>query len=214
MRVWIVCCGTKESERRGRCTAAEFEALTEALAEGEPPAFPDRPMKASGLPVYLAPGRCARLTAAQILPHALPREEPRLAPIAQRAYRETDALHTVRFWRTMARLQAMRGDARQPESRRASAARAEALVGELEEKGDDCCLVTDAGFLPFLLDAFRRRGCSMARSGIGRFRPWERIQITKRESHCGGCAHNCLLSNPGCGVGKDKARRLRGGYRA
>ena len=26
-------------------------------------------------------------------------------------------------------------------------------------------------------------------------------------SHCGGCAHDCSLSNPGCGVGKEAAAR-------
>ena len=36
--------------------------------------------------------------------------------------------------------------------------------------------------------------------------------ISEKEAHCGGCGHNCFLSNPGCGVGREKAlRRSRRG---
>ena len=68
----------------------------------------------------------------------------------------------------------------------------------------DCILTAE------LLDRARPRGYTMARTGIFAFRPWERILLTKRSAHCGGCRHNCRLSNPGCGVGRDKAARNSG----
>ena len=44
-------------------------------------------------------------------------------------------------------------------------------------------------------------------ASFGALMPGERIRVTERSDHCGGCQHNCLLKNPGCGVGKDKAAR-------
>ena len=58
-----------------------------------------------------------------------------------------------------------------------------------------------------LMDALRRRGCCFNRFYTGAVRPLERILATSRTAHCGGCGHNCMLSNPGCGVGRDKAHR-------
>ena len=66
------------------------------------------------------------------------------------------------------------------------------------------CVLTEA-----LLDRARVHCYTQARSGIFRYRPWERILVTRRNLHCGGCSHNCLLTNPGCGVGRDKAQRAR-----
>ena len=58
-----------------------------------------------------------------------------------------------------------------------------------------------------LLRALERRRCVIRRAQSGAIRPGERIRVTERSDHCGGCQHNCLLKNPGCGVGKDKAAR-------
>ncbi len=57
------------------------------------------------------------------------------------------------------------------------------------------------------MDAFRVRGYCFARSELGAVRPGERILVTSRTAHCGGCGHNCMLSSPGCGIGRDKAQR-------
>ena len=40
-----------------------------------------------------------------------------------------------------------------------------------------------------------------------KIQPLERFLVSRREEHCGGCQHNCFLSNPGCGVGREKAMR-------
>ena len=85
---------------------------------------------------------------------------------------------------------------------------------KLEKEERDCLLVLDGDFLTLLLDRLRLHGCSSQRSGLGRWQPYELILASKREMHCGGCAHNCLLANPGCGIGRDKAKRLEEGYKA
>ena len=165
-------------------------------------------MKAVGRPVYIAPGRRARETAEQMIPDAAFQTEPRLAAIPRRAYTDGAGEHTFRFWAWMAGRQARAEDPRQPESRRAAIRRAEELIGSLEEAGKDAILVAEESFLPVLLDRFRLHGCAIQRSGLFRYQPFERILISRRDEHCGGCGHNCLLSNPGCDIGRDKARRL------
>lgn len=71
----------------------------------------------------------------------------------------------------------------------------------------DCVIVAPPGILRFLLRALEKHRCVIRRAQGGAIRPGERIRVTERSDHCGGCQHNCLLKNPGCGVGKDKAAR-------
>ena len=68
-------------------------------------------------------------------------------------------------------------------------------------------MVSHPGFIALLLDRLRVRGYCVARTGLGRVQPLERLLLTRRDMHCGGCGHNCLLTNPGCGIGRDKAAR-------
>ena len=71
----------------------------------------------------------------------------------------------------------------------------------------DCIVVAPGRILRFLLRAFEKHRCVIRRARSGAIRPGERIRITERADHCGGCQHNCLLASPGCGVGRDKAVR-------
>ena len=88
--------------------------------------------------------------------------------------------------------------------------RADALIRKLEEAGGDSLLITYPIFLAELLDRFRVHNYVVQRGGLFRFQPLEKIVISRKDEHCGGCQHNCFLSNPGCGVGRDKAMRRKG----
>lgn len=208
MKVWILVCGEAENPLPKRCTGAGYEAALAAATESAIEPYAGRLMKAAGRVIYVAPGRRARETAEQIIPDGELVTEPALAPIPRRAWKDTEAEHPFRVWEGMARRQARRGDPRQPESRRASIERAEALVARLEAEGRDCVLVLGGDFLTLLLDRFRLHGYASQRSGLGRWQPFERILVSRRDEHCGACNHNCLLANPGCDIGRDKARRL------
>jgi hypothetical protein len=98
---------------------------------------------------------------------------------------------------------------RQPESQKQVKARADALILKLAKDGRDCILITGPLFLTELLDRFRVQNYIVQRSGIFRIQPLEKFVISEKEAHCGGCGHNCFLSNPGCGVGRDKAQRRK-----
>ncbi len=209
MKIWIICTGEKEGLWPARCDAAGFEALTQRALEEDPGPREEKKLPWAGKAVLLAPCPAARKTAGLCVEGGELREEALLAPVRPRAWR-TGGEAPVWLWRRMAAWQRRSGGKAQDESRREISARAEALIRRLEREGQDCVLVADCILTAELLDRARPRGYTMARTGIFAFRPWERILLTKRSAHCGGCRHNCLLSNPGCGVGRDKAARNSG----
>ena len=83
----------------------------------------------------------------------------------------------------------------------------EAISALLEHKAD-CIIAVPPGFLRVLLNRMAKHGFVVRRSESGNFKPFERIRVSEKRDHCGGCSHNCLLRSPGCGIGMDKARRL------
>ena len=198
MKLWLICsaegqmpAGALNSEEY---RAARREALNAAvIPEGE------KLLRGEGRRVGVSSAPCARACAGALCPDAeytvcagldeaepVPGLLPGIAlPLALRA-----------------RLDAPKGEAK-----RAARKRAEELIEKLEKDGRDCVLFSHPGQLPLLMDALRRRGYCFSRFSSGAVRPLERILATSRTAHCGGCAHNCMLSNPGCGVGRDKARR-------
>ncbi len=179
MKIWIICSGEREGLWPRRCDAAAFTACARRAAEEAPEPRQERKMKAGEETVLLAPTAAARRTAELCVEGGALREEPLLAPVLQTA--EGKGEHSPRFWRLRADWQRRREGGGQPESQKQIRARAERLLTRLLEEEKDCTLI--------------------------RCRPWERILITRRDMHCGGCGHNCLLSNPGCGIGRDKAAR-------
>ena len=94
-----------------------------------------------------------------------------------------------------------------PESRAEARKRVVSFVSLLIERDADCVVAAGPYILQILLRELQRRGFSIRRNSSGSIRPGERILVTEKSAHCGGCQHNCLLSNPGCGVGHDKAKR-------
>ena len=174
--------------------AARRDALSAAvLPEGE------KPLNTEGRAVCISSAPAARLHAAALCPGAAPILRTELdEPLPAPAVLPGAALPLP----VRAFLDRPRGAAR-----REAAAQAEALIASLEREGRDCVLFSHPARIPLLLDRLRVRGYCFSRSGLGAVRPGERILATRREAHCGGCAHNCVLTNPGCGVGRDRAAR-------
>ena len=143
MKVWILVCGAAETPLPKRCTGTAFEQAQAAEAESAIVLYTGRTMKAAGRAVYVAPGRRARETAEQVIPGAELTVEQLLAPIPYRAWQDAAGEKPLWLWQWMARRQARAGNPRQPESREASIARAEELIGKLEKEERDCLLVLD-----------------------------------------------------------------------
>ncbi len=164
-----------------------------------------------GRPVYVSTHKSAQQTAEKLFSGAEIIQEALLDEIPLRSYRDTPKGKelTLWRWRFMAKQQWRRGDGRQPENRQQSIERAEKLIALLEERGQDCILVSHPNFIKVLRKRFRKHGCLVSGSGNFVISPMDRILVTRPEMHCGGCGHNCLLSNPGCPVGQDAARRRK-----
>lgn len=130
-----------------------------------------------------------------------------LNEVPKRSYRDTEKKLSKGMWTARSRIQWFFNNHRQLETKTETKARAEKLVDILEADGRDCVLISHEFFLYTLKGALEKRGFLIERSSTGRIKNWERIRASKRTMHCGVCGHNCLLTNPGCDVGRDAAAR-------
>ena len=130
-----------------------------------------------------------------------------LNEVPKRSYKDSKA-KLPRFWWTFrSRMQWYLNSSRQPEVRKQTVARAKELVDMIEKEGKDCILISHEFFLYTLKGELEKRGYLIERGSTFRIKNWERIRASKRDMHCGVCSHNCLLTNPGCDVGRDAASR-------
>ena len=132
-----------------------------------------------------------------------------LDDVPLRAWKETDRTYPAGRWRLMARAQWRFGGGRQAETRRDTLARAGELIDRLEAEGRDCIVISRGLTMEALKTALRRRGYTVDGGGLVP-RPLDRLRAAKQTERCGGCNHNCPLSNPKCDVGRNKARAMRG----
>ena len=210
MSMLILCTGKPLSPLEGSYTSAGFDKAAAAVIRSAAEAPSERRISPGSRVVYIGEGLLARSTAEQILEPCESHVEPLLNEIDVRSFSDSDRPLPAEKWLRKAAAQRKAGDPRQPESREDIAARADTLIRKLEEAGGDSLLITYPIFLAELLDRFRVHNYVVQRGGLFRFQPLEKIVVSRKDEHCGGCQHNCFLSNPGCGVGRDKAMRRRG----
>lgn len=211
MKLWIICSGKTAAASSGSFDSAGFDALCAQERElGLMPGTSEKSAASNGRRIYVGGSQADLETARLIFPDGDIARETLLDPIPRRSFKDTVKKLPLWLWRLMAWLQWRFGSKRQPESRKAAILRAEELIGRLEAEDADCVLVCHPSFAAVLLDRLRLHSCCISRGGIARYMPMERILVTARSMHCGGCSHNCLLTNPGCGVGRDKAARKSG----
>ena len=210
MSMLILCTGKPLFSAEGLYNSSEFDAVVAALNDSAAEAPSERRISPGGRVVRIAEGGLARSTAEQILEPCELYIEPLLNEVPVRSFADTDRLLPAEKWLRKAASQRKASDPRQPESRTAVISRADSLIRKLEDLGGDSLLITYPLFLTELLDRLRINNYVVQRSGVFRIQPLEKIVVSRKEEHCGGCQHNCFLSNPGCGVGRDKARRGKG----
>lgn len=210
MSMLILCAGKPLSPVEGTYNSAEFDAALAACMASGVEAPSERRIAPGGRTVFLAEGNPSRSTADQILTPGEFRAEPLLNEIPVRSFMDTEKRFPAEKWFRKASAQRRSADPRQPESRAAVIARAEELIRKLEVAGGDSLLITYPFFLSEFLDRLRVHNYVVQRSGLFRIQPLEKIVVSRKDEHCGGCQHNCFLSNPGCGVGRDKAMRKKG----
>jgi len=205
MSTLIICAGKSISPAPGKYDSAGFDAaIKEALSSVCPP-YEGKKFNPEGKTVLIGEGTPALDTAEKLLLSCRWSVDPLLNEIPLRSFADTEQSFTGRQWMKKAAAQRKRGDSRQPESADAVQARADKLIEKISD--GDYILITYPEFLSVLLDRLRVHDYVVQRTGFMRIQPLERFIVSLKESHCGGCQHNCFLSNPGCGVGRDKAMR-------
>lgn len=208
MKIMLIAAGEPDFAWEEAYSSEGFAAACRAAAESPVRALEHKPLQAAGREILCGTELYVRQTAATLFPETEILPESLLDEIALAPYTDTEKKLPLSRWRRMARLQYRGKSGRQPEDRHQVRERADKLIGQLEEQERDCVLVTGPLFFEELMERLQARGCCVNRSGIFKVKPLELALVTRRDQHCGGCGHNCLLTNPGCGVGRDKAQRL------
>lgn len=207
MKILIICSGKTAMTWEKRYSSADFDKAVQSMPDCDIEAVTNERNSSNGRPVYVSSAKSASQTAELLFTDAAIVEEALLDEVPMRSYKDTDKKHPLWFWQFMASLQRLSGNSRQPETNSQTKARAEKLLNFLESQDQDCILISHPIFINVLLGQLRKRRYCITRRNILRITSLERIVITKWNMHCGGCSHNCLLSNPGCGVGRDAAKR-------
>ena len=91
--------------------------------------------------------------------------------------------------------------------RREAKHRSGQFLDMLESKGRDSIVICGRQAMSALMNRLRAKGYLLEGGGLLP-RPLERVRATKRSLHCGGCAHNCLLSEAKCQKGQNKYKGI------
>ena len=207
MSITILCTGEPEKRAEGKFSSSEFDAVMRMELESNILPYTGRKYNPEGKTVWIGEGRLAKDTAEQLLLPCTPIVEPLLNEIPLRSFSDTETLYPLETWKRKARAQQKHGDTRQAESLTDVVSRANRFIDKAQRT--ESLVITYPLFLEELLKQLRSRGFVVQRTGLMKIQPLERYLISRREEHCGGCQHNCFLSNPGCGIGRDKAMRLK-----
>lgn len=193
--------------RNKNCNSSDFDKVCRSMPDCDIEAVGSEQTSSNNRPVYVSSEKGAMQTAELLFNDAAITEETLLDEVVQRSFKDTEKKLPLWHWQFMAALQRLTGNNRQPESKSQAKARAKKLIDLLESRNQDCILISHPLFIRVLLNCLSAHGYRITRTNFYRIAPLERILITKPDMHCGGCGHNCLLSNPGCGAGRDAAKR-------
>lgn len=186
-------------------TSAEFDKACaeydqcDILPGGETKVYSD------DRPIYVSTLKRTKETAHLLLGDREVTVTPLLDEVPLRSFRDTGKSYPLHVWNATGRLQWFLGNGRQKETRRETKERAGRLIRMLMEKDEDCILISHGWFMQVLLRELESAGFVAKRGSLIHIAPLERIVFTKKALHCGNCMHNCLLTNPGCEIGKEKA---------
>lgn len=205
MRIILIECAEVNVHIDRRCDSEGFSLACEKVRHADIVPISMTRHDASEYKLYTGTSPAAIETAEALFSSDRPAEcTPLLDDVPIVPFTETKKQYPLWFWHAMGRLQWRMGSRRQPKTRAAVKRRAGNMIDLIERDGADCVLITRGLYLRILRDTLYRRGYCI--QGGFRIKPLDRIRATKQTLHCGGCIHNCMLSNPGCGIGMLKAK--------
>ena len=198
-----------------RCSSSAFNEASAAYEHTGILPYTGRVYETSGRIIYCGTQERYRQTAEALFGIGADRHHasdkilftPLLDEVPMRAFRETERELPLGVWKAMSLLQWMSDDPRQPETHSQSAKKAVQFIDELLQKHANCILISDERRINLLVGELKRRRFRIKRGGFRRIGYLDRIVATDNELHCGGCMHDCPLTNPGCMIGRDKAAK-------
>ena len=209
MKIILIREAEADMHREAACDAAAFASAAAAETNCGIAAEAVRKSDASAYRIYTGTGRVGAETASLLFePTGEVTRTPLLNDVALRPFCDTKRALPLTLWRTMGRVQWALGSARQAESRRETLRRAGEFLDALEREDRDCVVICGGLILAALKSVLRHRGYCLEGGDLVP-RPLERIRATKQLLHCGGCAHNCLLTEPKCQTGANRAKGIR-----
>ncbi len=208
MSILVLCAGCPPAGRGEKLSSAAFDKLISEQFRRDMEPYTGKKIDPGRRPVYIGEGVHALQTAGQMLADCTLTPEPLLNEVPIRSFTDTEKQYSAETWLRKAAAQRRKGDPRQAEGKDAVNGRADRVEALFRDAGD-VILVTYPVFLEAMLERFRIRDWVIARSEVGKIKPLERLILSRKDEHCGGCGHNCFLSNPGCGIGRDKAMRRK-----
>ena len=189
------------------CTSSEYEEACQRYNEADIEAAGEKQRNADGYVIITSSEKRARQTAQLLFGDADIQESDLLREVPIAPFCSTN--HKLPRWMfdILGRLQWAAGVPGQPESRRETKERARKAAALIARQTCDCVVISHGFFIRVLLKEYSRgRGYTISRASALTIPPLSRIRITMTKDHCGNCAHNCTLDNPGCNIGKAKAR--------
>ena len=210
MKIILVYRAASDMAWEERYDAAGVErALAEEREHGAAPVQVKKG-DASAYRIYTGTDRAARETAELLFDFKEPPEAtPLLDDVPLRAWQDSPKQRPLSLWRAMGELQWRTGSPRQPEKREDTLRRAGELTDLLEQKDADCIVIARGLTMKALKTVLRRRGYTID-GGSFAHKPLDRMRAMKQLLRCGGCNHNCPLTNPKCDVGRNKAKAMKG----
>ena len=206
MKIILICQAGTDMVWGSRYDAASFECAIETERGCSAVGGSVRRIDASAYRVYTGTSRACMQTAEILFERTGPIEAtPLLADVPIRAFRDTGKALPLWLWDAMGEAQWRADSRRQGETRYQTERRVEKLADRLEAESKDCIVICRGLTLAALKTVLRRRGFLLEGGGLAP-KPLERVRATKKILHCGGCHHNCLLSEAKCHIGREKAR--------
>ncbi len=190
-----------------RCSSAGFEAACKEYAETGIVPCREKALDPRGRSIYVSEERRCLETAAALFGDIALTATPLLNDPPLSAFTDTARELPFSLWRGMAYLQWLFGNKRQKESRAESRKRAGSIIDRILSAGENAIVIADERMLSLLIAELKSRRYQIRRGGLIRIDHLERIIASDNEPHCGGCMYNCRLANPGCMIGRDKAKR-------
>ncbi len=215
MKITLIRTAQPCHEEPPRCSSAVFNEAAAAYEHAGILPYTGRIFETSGRIIYCGTQERYRQTAKALFGIGADRYPasdkvlftPLLDEVPMRAFRETERELPLGVWKTMSLIQWLTDDPRQPESRSRSTQKAVQFIDELLQKHANCILISDERRINLLVRELKRRGFRIKRGSFRHIDYLDRIVATDNEPHCGGCMHDCPLTNPGCMIGKDKAAK-------